>query len=1588
MTKFRERLSSIFSLGMFFLLLIVVSVLFGQKNIVLAINNQITFQGKLTDPSGTAIADGTKYLKISIYDAASAGSILYTVSGTIGVPTTAPITTAGGVFSINLGDTDSGLNAISSNIFTSDNLYLGITVCTAAGSGCDAEMTPRKRLTSSPYAFNADYLGGVTTSTQGGNASYIPATDSSGNLKLSNSLFAATSTVGQIGFGTSTVPVGVKAYIESTTAADKLLVLRANATQSGNLTEWQNAGGTSLASIGIDGSISASSSIQTFGNLTTQGNLYLPVASPTAGLIYSGGSIVLNAFGTNSIFVGKNAGDTSLSGTDNTAVGTNSLTSLTTGSYNTSVGYYSLANNDTGSYNSAFGQFTLANNSSGYSNTAYGYNALELSITGNKNTALGDSAGLRNVSGSSNVFLGFQAGYNELGSNKLYIANTSTTPLIYGEFDNNYVHVFNNLGVGPTSTAGRGLFYVDATGSVSASSSISSYGSLHTQGNLYLPDVSPSGGLIYSGASTLVNASGTSNIFVGKNAGNLTFTSGAQNSALGNEALSNIVSGTENTAVGNNALFVLSTGGANTAVGSDALFNNNGSSNTAVGFSAMLSNLSGINNVAIGRLAGYYNTGSNNVFLGNLAGYNEIGSNKLYISNSDTYSPLIYGEFDNAYAHIFNNLGVGPTSTAAGRGVFYVDSSGNTATSGTLSIFGDLNRINNVAYTWPVSQGAASTYLKNDGTGGLSWATVASGVNDWAYSSTYGTSVLTTSSSYPVWLQSSLYASSTAIIDGNITTNGTLTLPAVSLIYSGTTPLIVASGTTNLFVGKSAGNLTFTATAANNTAFGDSTLTALTTGLKNSSYGYGSLNSITDGSNNVALGYNAMHNVQSGGGFGSSNIAIGDSSLSLASLSAVLVHSKNIAIGNSSGLNLSGDSSTNVFIGETAGQQANGNINVIIGSGAGIASIGSESVLIGDTAGQASTINSDVLIGYYAGYGRGSGSGNAVSIGNYAGDSLGSNTGLNQNVSIGDHAGAQMGNNSSENISIGDNAGLNLTGSRNIVLGYHSGQGITASDRLYVSNANTATPLIYGEFDNALLHVYNKLAVGPNTSSTVGVFYVDASGNVSNSGTLHVYGGSGPGVNSGLTISATAATTTLTSTLTDAAGSTGFVFNTSVAITSSTPADRALAVFQNNGVNKVVITASGTIYSRSGVYAASSEYGIGDVAENVNIVPGEQVDAGNVVVVDMSGNNQYKRSNEAYAKNVAGVISDTGQFVIGAAGANRAPLAIAGLVNVKVTSENGKISVGDYLVTASKAGYAMRYDPESGKSAGLVGMALEPLNDTEGSIKILVNKGLVAGLTASQNSNGQLVVGSNTDFSGGSLLNVNSIKGKNNKWQIDENGYLIVKVKTSVGDKQLYGLQTGMPQELVMSSSSQLENGSKQIIFDQIDQEIIDSNSPIKVTVTLTGDAKGVYVSEKNSQGFIVKELGSGTSNATFDWMVIAKRKTDVNVNEPAVETSSSKPDLTNDNPSDNVVNNTSSTVNVLKEVSSSTADIISETTSSNSAVSESPVKVETVTPAVQIEQDVAKVITQPAPVSESVANPVPVADLLSATPKVDVVSQ
>ena len=103
--------------------------------------------------------------------------------------------------------------------------------------------------------------------------------------------------------------------------------------------------------------------------------------------------------------------------------------------------------NSEGSYNIAIGNSALQTNETGNNNIAIGDSSLLTNQAGQYNVSIGSEAGTNLTSGSYNVFIGFQAGYDiTTEENKLFISNSKTNNLIYGEFDNGRVGI-NTTGV-------------------------------------------------------------------------------------------------------------------------------------------------------------------------------------------------------------------------------------------------------------------------------------------------------------------------------------------------------------------------------------------------------------------------------------------------------------------------------------------------------------------------------------------------------------------------------------------------------------------------------------------------------------------------------------------------------------------------------------------------------------------------------------------------------------------------------------------------------------------------------------------------------------------------------------------------------------------------------------------------------------------------------------------------------------------------------------------------------------------------------------------------------------------------------------
>lgn len=128
-----------------------------------------------------------------------------------------------------------------------------------------------------------------------------------------------------------------------------------------------------------------------------------------------------------------------------------------------------------------------------------------------------------------------------------------------------------------------------------------------------------------------------------------------------------------------------------------------------------------------------------------------------------------------------------------------------------------------------------------------------------------------------------------------------------------------------------------------------------------------------------------------------------------------------------------------------------------------------------------------------------------------------------------------------------------------------------------------------------------------------------------------------------------------------------------------------------------------------------------DFAEMLPANTAATLGPGDVLVLEADG--RLGRSSTAYQANVGGVFSTRPSYLGNSRYASEedyAPLAMVGIVPVKVSGENGAIAPGSLLVASSIPGHAMFAGPEAPQGS-VIGKALEALpRDAIGVIKVLV----------------------------------------------------------------------------------------------------------------------------------------------------------------------------------------------------------------------------------------------------------------------------
>ncbi len=472
-----------------------------------------------------------------------------------------------------------------------------------------------------------------------------------------------------------------------------------------------------------------------------------------------------------------------------------------------------------------------------------------------------------------------------------------------------------------------------------------------------------------------------------------------------------------NVAIGYNTLNQNSTGNNNVAIGTGALEKNTASLNTAVGRFALNNLTTGFTNAAFGESAlRASTTGFDNTALGqNSLRFNSTGNRNTAVGNGAGYS-------NTGTENIFLGYQAGYNET--GNNKLYIENS----SSATPLIYGDfstnqiningsqgINTLPNVSAVLDISSTNKGIRLPN---------IALTSTTDAATIATPATSLL-------------IYNTATAGVSPNNVTPG--------YYYNSNTP--GSPIWTRLNTITIADTLGWTKALTTNTkaTIADNQYVTGNVGIGDFSVSNPSDKLHVKG--NIKVDAGRIPFVNTG-----QSVFIGEN----AGMSDDLTNNINVFVGKDAGLsNTNGEANT--FVGILSGRSnTTGNLNTAFGAAAlDNNTIGASNVAVGRSALSAnSTGNNNVAIGESALHDKTLGSDNVV-IGFQA---LTSATNVANNVAVGKQAGYS-----------------NLNGNGNIFLGYTAGYNETGSDKLYIDNSNTATPLIYGDFASNHITINDSL---------------------------------------------------------------------------------------------------------------------------------------------------------------------------------------------------------------------------------------------------------------------------------------------------------------------------------------------------------------------------------------------------------------------------------------------------------------------------------------------------------------------------------
>lgn len=209
-----------------------------------------------------------------------------------------------------------------------------------------------------------------------------------------------------------------------------------------------------------------------------------------------------------------------------------------------------------------------------------------------------------------------------------------------------------------------------------------------------------------------------------------------------------------------------------------------------------------------------------------------------------------------------------------------------------------------------------------------------------------------------------------------------------------------------------------------------------------------------------------------------------------------------------------------------------------------------------------------------------------------------------------------------------------------------------------------------------------------------------------------------------------------------------------------------------------------------GIIGSSVEVGASggaDLAERYT--SSDNLTAGNLVALDPNNIGGVKMSSAPYQKDLVGIVATEPGIILGPDNEQSHPIALAGRVPVRVTTENGLIKSGDRVTSASTAGYGMRADV----AGRVVGTALNDFVEDE---QANCPEGLAEGVKC-----GTVTVFINlTDYSGSSV---------DMAFTEAEDGGILWGDSFLNPISGLIGLESDLSNEVAAANSAQLQRADK-----------------------------------------------------------------------------------------------------------------------------------------------------------------------------------